>query len=317
MISVFEEMSLLDIKSAKDVMVVSNEDRILPLDSKGFWLENDLCVCFGPAGVGKSIFAVGLAAEISKTLKEKVVYFDFELSDREFMLRFTRDFLGDYFFRGRPSNEDLMTTDGKRMAQIIEQIYLEKKIKYFVVDNISIILDDPTNYDKAKRFILEFKGLVDKYQDMSILLVGHTPKRDMAAPISSDSLAGSKALTNFCKSAFAIIQSVKGSNIIYVKQVKTRNGECLYDANNVLVYTLIREKGNLLFKELGTGKESDHLYTARNTNLKENEVRDEMIIKLYNQTKSTREISKILLEKKGIRISHTAVNQVVRRKFKK
>ena len=304
-------MGLQNYKTAKSMKTVKNEDRIQPLDEKSLWLQNDLCIFFGPAGVGKSIFVVGLAVEISKKLQEKVLYFDFELSEREFMSRFTQEFLGDFFCRAEPSNEELMTLEGRRMVDTIESIYLKDKIKYYIIDNISIILEDPTNYDKAKRFVLMFKSLVDKYSDMSILLVGHTPKRDKSAPVSSDTLAGSKALTNFCKSAFAIVPSVKDKNIVYVKQTKTRNGECFYSEDNVLAYKLIRKDNNLIFNGLGTSKETEHLFSEQNRIRKENEHRDQLIYKLHNEGKSTREISRIL-KKDGITISHTRVNDIIK-----
>lgn len=303
-------MGILNFKLAKNMENIRDEERIQALDGKSFWLENDLTILYGPAGTGKSIFAVGLAAEVSKKRQEKVLYVDFELTEREFMSRFTKDFLGEFFCRAEPTTQEMMTLDGSRMVDYIEKIYLNNKIRFFVIDNISIILDDPTNFDKAKRFVLMFKCLVDKYSDMSILLVGHTPKRDKSAPVSSDTLAGSKALSNFCKSAFAIVPSVKGKNIVYVKQTKTRNGECIYNDENVLEYKLIKKENNLIFNELGTGKEAEHLFTEHNRIRKDNEQRDKLINKLHKAGKSTREISKFL-KKKGIALSHTGVNIVI------
>ena len=290
---------------------VDKENRIKPLDSKSFWLENDLSVFFGPAGVGKSIFAVAIAAEISKKLNEKVLYYDFELDEREFMSRFTKEFLGPNFLRAEPTSDDLKTLDGEQMVNDIENAYVKEKIKFYVVDNISIILEDPTNYDKAKRFVLGFKSLVDKYHDISILLVGHTPKRDKALPVTADSLAGSKALTNFCKSVFAIMPSVKGKNIVYVKQVKTRNSELLYDENNVIEYHLVKKCDCLYFKEIGTSKESEHLFSDKNKSSKENDERNKRIMKLHNEGNSPRKIEE-LLPKYGFSLSHTRIHQIIK-----
>lgn len=306
-------MSILNFKLAKNMENLREEERIHALDAKSFWLENDLCILYGPAGTGKSIFAVGLGVEVSKKRQEKVLYVDFELTEREFMSRFSKDFLGEFFCRAEPTSEAMMTLDGTRMVECIENIYVKNKIRFFIVDNISIILDDPTNFDKAKRFVLMFKCLVDKYSDMSVMLVGHTPKRDKSVPVSSDTLAGSKALSNFCKSAFAIVPSVKGKNIVYVKQTKTRNGECLYNEDNVLEYKLVKKENNLIFNELGTSREAEHLFTQHNRIQKANEQRDILISKLHKEGKSTREISK-LLKKKGIALSHTGVNIVINQK---
>ncbi len=306
--------SLNQIKSGIEMEIVNSDNMIQPLDTQSLWLENDLCIFFGPSGVGKSIFAVQTAIDVIKKTREPVLYFDLELSEREFMQRFSGDYLGELFYRAAPDSEELLSLDARKITDLIIKTYKERHFKYFVVDNISIILDDAMNYDKAKRFVLKFKSVVDEFPEISIMLVGHTPKRDNSLPASADNLAGSKALTNFVKSVFAIMPSVKGGNIVYLKQLKARNGRLVYGDNNVLQYQLKSENNVLLFKQMGTTAESEHLFNDKNREAKQKIQRNSLIIRLHKEGKSIREISDILVEKGEI-ISREGVRKIIQKKL--
>ena len=54
---------------------------------RNIWYENEVCCLFADTNVGKSILAVQIADEISQ--KRKVVYFDFEMTDKQFQMRYT------------------------------------------------------------------------------------------------------------------------------------------------------------------------------------------------------------------------------------
>ena len=78
-----------------------------------FWLENELCILFADTGKGKSILAVQIAESIARgeaiepmkmtATAQKVVYFDFELSAKQFEMRYAaeaeegEDFLKDHY----------------------------------------------------------------------------------------------------------------------------------------------------------------------------------------------------------------------------
>lgn len=51
------------------------------------WYEGEVCCLFSDSNLGKSIYAVQIATRIAET--KKVLYFDFELSDKQFQLRYT------------------------------------------------------------------------------------------------------------------------------------------------------------------------------------------------------------------------------------
>ncbi|MEJ7675000.1 MAG: AAA family ATPase [Chitinophagaceae bacterium] len=73
-----------------------------------FWHESELCVLYGEAGTGKSALAVQIANSITRgrpvrefkmTAKsQRVLYCDFELSDKQFENRYSNDFKKHYRF---------------------------------------------------------------------------------------------------------------------------------------------------------------------------------------------------------------------------
>ena len=63
------------------------------------WMENELHLLFADTGIGKSIMAMGISLALSKgfqylyleneTEPKRILYYDFELSDRQFFKRYT------------------------------------------------------------------------------------------------------------------------------------------------------------------------------------------------------------------------------------
>ena len=71
-------------------------------------------------------------------------------------------------------------------------------------------------------------------------------------------------LINFADSAFAIGESNCGKDVRYIKQIKQRNCEQVYDAENVLVCRIGRVYDNFIgFTSIGTDQEKAHLAETR------------------------------------------------------
>ena len=102
------------------------------------------------------------------------------------------------------------------------------------------------------------QALKKKYR-LSILALAHTPKRDLSKPITRNDLQGSKMLINFCDSSFSIGESSHDKNIRYLKQIKARNTEIIYDAENVIVCQIEKADNFLQIEFLNFGTEREHL----------------------------------------------------------
>lgn len=227
------------------------------------WYEGEVSCLFADSNVGKSILAVQIAEEIAR--QEKVMYFDFELSDKQLQLRYSSEQGELHTF---PPNlyraeidAEAMRADANFEESIInsiEEAALQQGAKVLIIDNLTYLCIASEKGDAAGNLMIRLMGLKRKY-GWSILVLAHTPKRQLCNPITQNDLAGSKKLYNFFDSVFAIGRSAKDGNLRYIKQIKVRHGSYQYDADNVLVYSIEKEASAVRFVFQGFATEREHL----------------------------------------------------------
>ena len=139
---------------------------------------------------------------------------------------------------------------------------------------------------KMMKLILD----LSRKRNLAILLIAHTPKRDIYKPIQLEDLAGSKALSNFTDVCFCIGESTKGSNVRYIKQLKNRNYPIDFHETNVMECEVVKENNFLQFKLIGFNTEEEHLRQMK----EESDDQIEEINQLKNEGKSNVEIGKML-----------------------
>lgn len=166
----------------------------------------------------------------------------------------------------------------------------KKGSRFFVLDNITFACNDSEKGATAGAFMMKIIRLKKKYQ-LTIIVIAHTPKRRGYEPITQNDLAGSAKLINFFDAGIAIARSAKDPNLRYVKQVKVRTGEYLYDAENVLIYDVNKINGFLKFEIREYGRDGEHLKTP-SKDFELEEIQD--ILKLQAQGKFLRAIAKEL-----------------------
>jgi RecA-family ATPase len=284
-----------------------------------FWFEGELCILFADTNLGKSILAVQIGNSISKgelikgfkleTPKQPILYFDFELSDKQFENRYSLKFEQHYNFDDNfirvEINPDAtipeMQTFEDYLNHSLEQSITETGAKVLIIDNLTYLKNETEKAKDALPLMKHLKALKNKY-GLSILALAHTPKRDLSKPITRNDLQGSKMLINFCDSAFSIGESHSDKNLRYLKQIKQRNTEQIYDAENVCVCQIDKPLNFLLFEFVNFGKELEHLkqHTEKDT-----ENQNDKIVELKKQGRSLREIGAEL------GISHTKVGRIL------
>lgn len=241
-----------------------------------FWFEGELCILFADTNLGKSILGVQIGNSISKgesikgfkieARKQSILYFDFELSDKQFENRYSLKFEQHYNF-----DNDFIRVEINPDADIpekqsfedyldhsLEKSIIETGAKVLIIDNITYLKSDTEKAKDALPLMKHLKSLKNKY-DLSILVLAHTPKRDLTKPITRNDLSGSKMLINFCDSAFTIGESHTDKNLRYLKQIKVRHTECIYDAENVCVCQIDKPFNFLKLEFLNFGTEWEHL----------------------------------------------------------
>ena len=260
------------------------------------WYQGEVCCLFADSNLGKSIYAVQIASSIAE--KSKVLYFDFELSDKQFQLRYTNESTGTLhrfpanLYRVEIACDCQYPESGFEDAIImgIERLAVEAECRILIIDNLSYLCMTSEKGEDAGRLMSRLMELKRKY-GLSMLILAHTPKRQLNMPITQNDLAGSKKLYNFFDSVFAIGKSAKDDRLRYVKQLKVRAGEFLYDANNIIVYELEKSSGfvHFEFKEYSTEKE--HL---RERTESDEEKQLKRIKELKAQGKSVRDIAALV-----------------------
>jgi len=78
---------------------------------------------------------------------------------------------------------------------------------------------------------------------LSILILGHRrpQRRGVRAPVTLADIAAASPVAELSDSVIAIGPSTCGSDIRYIKHLKSRTGELKYDEQNVAVFRLTRE----------------------------------------------------------------------------
>ncbi|MCM0059542.1 MAG: AAA family ATPase [Algoriphagus sp.] len=272
----------LIIKSANEWM---DEAKTKPIPKKifgPFWYEEELCILFADTNQGKSLLAVQIIDSVSKGVPtlglemelkaSKVIYFDLELTAKQFEMRYAqydkeRDILFDHFEFSDLFLRAEINPYGFDEAFEEYESFLFKEIevqasksgaKILVIDNLSCVISDNEKARNTTPFLIRLNNL-KKIHGWSILLIAHTPKRNLFAPISRNDIQGSKSFINLIDSCFAVGESQKDPSIKYLKQIKVRYGAFKYPSENVLVCKIGKDSNFSSFRFLQFGKESDHL----------------------------------------------------------
>jgi hypothetical protein len=256
------------------------------------WYEGEVCCLYADSNVGKSVYAVQMASFIAQT--EKVLYFDFELSDKQFQLRYTDDSgnthkFPDNLFRCEinPDNMEIGADFEGVVIQDIERTALHMGIKIIIVDNLTWLCNASEKGEAAGLLMKSLMGLKRKH-GWSFLIIAHTPKRSLSNPITQNDLAGSKKLFNFFDSAFSIGFSAKDDGLRYIKQTKVRSGELIYNSQNVIVCSVEKIGSFTQFVNKGFASEKEHLQSMSN---KEDIALKETATTLHYEGKSYRAIA--------------------------
>ena len=299
-----ESKGLFTVKTAARWLELAKTRPIPKMLFSEFWFQGELCILFADTNLGKSILAVQIGNSISKgeaisvfkleAQKQKILYFDFELSDKQFENRYSVLFEQHYDFDDsfirveiNPDAEipETQTFEGY-LNLSLERSISETGAKILIIDNLTYLKTETEKAKDALPLMKHLKALKSKY-GLSILALAHTPKRDLTKPITRNDLQGSKMLINFCDSAFSIGENHTDKNLRYLKQIKARNTEIIYDAENVCVCQIDKPLNFLQFEFVNFGTEQEHLkqYTD-----KDKENLNEKIIELKQQGRSLREI---------------------------
>ncbi|MDP9077834.1 MAG: AAA family ATPase [Bacteroidota bacterium] len=270
---------LFEIKTANKWIEAAKHRPVPKMLFDEFWFEGELCILFAENGVGKSLLAVQVANSISlgcaitgfrlEAERQPVLYFDFELTEKQFEGRYSINYNNHYIFNDNLLRAEINpdSVDYEKvgfdsfedfLSHQLEEDIIATGSKIIIIDNITYL---KTETEKAKDALPLMKMLIQlkrKY-NLSLMVLAHTPKRDLSQPITRNHLQGSKHLSNLTDSIFTIGESQQDSKTRYLKQIKARSAEVKYHGENVVVCRVSQPYNFVLFEFEGYGTERAHL----------------------------------------------------------
>lgn len=245
-----------------------------------FLSEGGITLMFAPAKVGKSIASVMYGVNVASgqsTLKvlvnecgpKKVLYFDFELSARDWRKRYLDEITGMPYDFGQISDtfirfsERVEFVDYKNFSSLILREILmvveQEKPSVIILDNITYLTDGSLDPSLAANIMKELKG-INKRFNTSILVLAHVPKQyGKPVPITVDTMAGSAQLKNFATDIVGIGKSGKGKGHVYFIHLASRSRDVEFGSEKTL-HCQIQKHGDFLGMDfIDFCEESEHL----------------------------------------------------------
>lgn len=302
--------TLFTVKTGNEWMLEAKNQEMPKMLFGEFWFAGELCILFADSNLGKSILALQIGNSISKkeqikpfkleSEKQSVVYFDFELSSKQFETRYSKEYQEHYDFDDSfiriemnsdaeiPENLDFETF----LLKSLEQTLVNTGASIVIIDNLTYLKSGSETAKDALPLMKSLKEFKKRY-NLSMLVLAHVPKRDLSKPITKNDLAGSKMLMNFCDSSFAIGQSVVDTGLRYIKQIKQRNTKEMYGADNVCVFQIVKHHNFLEFEFMNFEEERTHLKESKKVD------RDE-VIELAKQLRESGKTQREIADELGI-----------------
>lgn len=206
-------------------------------------LEGDLCIIFGQSGIGKTIFAMQVARKIAADGR-RVLYLDFEMSERQLALRYETPNFPPTFFRAEMKTDSVIDN----VLASIEDTAMLNHTDVLFIDNITALGQSLDKGVEAGTLMASLNAL-KKEHGWTLVVLNHVPKRYSGSlPLSLEAIQGSAKLNQLVDDAIGLGVSDKDNSMVYVKQCKWRNAEATLTADHVAVYERRKDdSGNLGF----------------------------------------------------------------------
>lgn len=249
------------------------------------WREREVAVLFGEGGSGKSALAIQIAEQLARgssvaplqnrTEPQSVLYVDLETDAKQFELRYSADHEGGRarFLHRHYHFSDLLTIaridpeDGPRKCEdfvawfesrLIEELE-RSEAKVLIIDSLSAFKRSSYGGEEMLRIASVVRKLAAT-RELSVLFVAHSRHRETRGDgLTLSSLAETRMLARHASSVFIIGRSRQLASRRYIKQIRSRTTELMYDKSHIIEFTLSKIGGNLLglkFEEFAPEQEA-------------------------------------------------------------
>lgn len=256
------------IKTANQCIRESKQQPVPKMLFGEFWREGELSMLFGDSGSGKSVLAVQIAESIARgkpvepqrltARPQKVLYFDFELTDKQFEMRYAK-FRGDtlkrhYRFSDRFCRIPIDPTEERPNAKgsfeqqfydLAEYAVCRTSSKVMIIDGLTRLRRCNESTIEGVRFLRTVSSLKSKH-GLSVLVLSDNPKMHSSEQISTHSLQSSKVFANFADNAFVIGRNSNDAAGRYLKHIKFKNLEKTQLETDVAAYRITKTARSFL-----------------------------------------------------------------------
>tara|TARA_B110000971_G_C20017250_1_gene504554 strand:- start:1472 stop:2590 length:1119 start_codon:yes stop_codon:yes gene_type:complete len=262
-----------------------NKAKLLPNPKPlvgNFWKEGELFILFAFTGTGKTVFAFQIAMAISEGKNilsdndgnvilenqckaKKVLYYDAELSLKQFENRYSNEYKNHIDFSENLYrmyiNREAVLTDGQSIGDLIipeiENAIKSHNIEVVIIDNLSTLKEGIEVSKEAKPLMDQLVNIKHKHK-VSLMIVGHTPKQHHYKEMVLADLQGSSHLSIQLDTCVAMGNSANDNTTKYLKEVKMRDGKYMFSGDNVISVEI--EKSVMVkLKYLKQEDEQNHL----------------------------------------------------------
>lgn len=277
------------------------------------WQTGELHILFADTGCGKSVWATQIADSLSKGQDVfrilpnengplRVLFYDFELTDTQFFRRYTNENnqvheFSENLYIDNINISTLMVENPSIKLDVLIINKIKKDIEMLkpdviVIDNITFLKTETTQESAtAMQLIKELKSIKDE-NNISMLVLAHTPKMKAGTYLSLNELGGSKNLSNFADSLSAIGKSSVGKEVRYIKEIKVRNTELIFDSANIISAQLVKTGSFLGFEYTDLEHESLHVEIPLEMDKDyDKQSKMEIVIRLHEEGMSSRQIA--------------------------
>lgn len=263
-INLFSELQTVN-KALQDANQMPDPEFLYPV----LVIENEFTILFADTGIGKTVFATQIGNHIASNGR-KVLLLDLELSKKQFEKRykdengtlydFSNNFYRIDFERLKEAPKEISYLDF--FIQSLSNRIDESGIEVVILDNLTKLSAGSTDNAKDTIPILEALNKLKFEKQLTILALEHNKKVSANRPIELNDLQGSKMKSNLCDSVFTIGRHSMDKHLRYIKQVKVRSAELVYDTDNVLKCEITNNNGYLHFETIGYASEYEFIKEA-------------------------------------------------------
>ena len=156
-----------------------------------FWFESELCILFADTNLGKSILAVQIGDSISKgrkipyfkfeAKKQVVVYFDFELSDKQFEGRYSNNYKNHYSFNDSFFRCEISADNETNYNKKFEDLLKESIVRTIKKKNPSVLIIEAGSWE-VTLILRSSSGIISTLLSCGVLRVDKSLKMAVRSP---------------------------------------------------------------------------------------------------------------------------------------